>query len=361
MTWKCAAIDHGLTIFPFGKIGPCCQIASAALRPVSDITVPHRFQDLKTEDPPAACVYCVNQEKSGQKSYRQMFNEQATDDPGIQFLDLRNTNLCNFKCRYCGPHFSNQWAEELGIVPSLKSTDASAYYQTVITPSLKWLYSTGGEPLLNIEHWELLENLIEKNLAPNIELLYNTNLSTVRYKDKDIYNIWKKFKRVNVNVSIDAIGPPLEMIRHGANWKKILTNLETLLLLDVAVVRLVPVMSILNIWFAPELWRFAKEKNISISPSILYGPDYLSLDCLPDALQPLALKCLDEIDSLSMIPPAMIESVRLQIMENKNKDLFKHTLNHVMLLDHSRKENLFDILPFKEIAKNIILNNNEYQ
>ena len=36
MTWTCAAIDHGVTIYPNGKIGPCCQIDSSYLKPVSD-------------------------------------------------------------------------------------------------------------------------------------------------------------------------------------------------------------------------------------------------------------------------------------------------------------------------------------
>jgi len=36
--WKCAAIDNGVTIFPNGKIGPCCLIDSSYLKPISELT-----------------------------------------------------------------------------------------------------------------------------------------------------------------------------------------------------------------------------------------------------------------------------------------------------------------------------------
>ena len=49
MTWECAAIDHGVTIFPNGKIGPCCQVSSDYLKPISELTNPNRFADLKTK------------------------------------------------------------------------------------------------------------------------------------------------------------------------------------------------------------------------------------------------------------------------------------------------------------------------
>ena len=55
VTWKCAAIDHGVTIFPNGKIGPCCKIRSDYLKPIGELNNKQRFIDLKTEYPPSAC------------------------------------------------------------------------------------------------------------------------------------------------------------------------------------------------------------------------------------------------------------------------------------------------------------------
>ena len=116
MSWTCAAIDHGVTIFPNGKIGPCCQINSDYLKPISELTNPDRFADLKTQNcpPDHPCNKCSVNEYHGLPSYRHTFDSAVTSAPGLQFVDIRNTNLCNLKCRYCGPHFISQWSEELG-------------------------------------------------------------------------------------------------------------------------------------------------------------------------------------------------------------------------------------------------------
>jgi hypothetical protein len=108
MTWSCAAIDHGVTIFSDGKIAPCCQTSGDYLKPISELNNPDRFSDLKSENmsPTHPCNKCAVAEYHGLNSYRQVFDRQVTLDPGIQFLDIRNSNLCNLKCRYCGPHFS---------------------------------------------------------------------------------------------------------------------------------------------------------------------------------------------------------------------------------------------------------------
>jgi len=41
--------------------------------------------------------------------------------------------------------------------------------------------------------------------------------------------------------------------------------------------------------------------------------------------------------------------------------LFKHTISHILLLDNNRDEKLFDLLPFKEVARDQLLKNYEYE
>ena len=99
MTWTCAAIDHGVTIFPNGKIGPCCQIDTGYLKPISELSNPNRFIDLKTQElsPNHPCNKCAVTERHGLKSYRNFFDSTVTSDKGLQFVDIRNTNFCNLK------------------------------------------------------------------------------------------------------------------------------------------------------------------------------------------------------------------------------------------------------------------------
>jgi len=361
MGWTCAAIDHGVTIFPDGRIGPCCQIGPEYLKPLSMISHVNRFHDLKTQDPPDACRICVNNERSGISSYREQFNLQATDRPGIQFLDVRNSNVCNLRCRYCGPHFSNQWAMELGHQLHTISTPIDSVVDHVISDSLHWLYFTGGEPMINSDHWSLLINLIDRGLSKNIKLLYNSNLTTIKYKDIDVADLWSQFRDVQVNVSIDAVGEPLSFIRSGSDWNRIKTNIYRLKAIPQVTVVLTPVISILNVWFLPDLYYYAKDNDLNISAIILHGPDYLALNVVPNELKLRALSIIDQIESVGVDQSAKYQQMRTMITNNCNYCLFHHTLNHILLLDYRRDEKLFDLLPFAGVAQRMILENHEYQ
>jgi len=366
MTWNCAAIDHGVTVFPNGKIGPCCQIAADYLKPISELSNPDRFADLKTQDcpPDHPCNTCSVAEYHGLPSYRKLFDSTVTSAPGLQFVDIRNTNLCNLKCRYCGPHFSSQWAEELDKFPSIQQQDITDYKDILITDSLHWMYFTGGEPLINREHWDLLEELIDSGKSNSISLVYNTNLTTIKYKDKNVIDIWKQFKNVKVRCSIDAVGAPLEYIRSGTSWEKIKFNLTHLILVsqksNITVV-LAPVVSILNMWFVDELYKYAWSNNITVEPIILTGPDYLAIDVIPDELKSLALEKITNIESSYPIDKKIVQHIKNLINNNRNQFLFQQTISHVLLLDNLRGEKLFELLPFKSIAVDNILRNYEYE
>ncbi len=363
MGWNCAAIDHGVTIFPNGKIGPCCQIASDYLKPIKELNNPDRFADLKTTNPPRECSSCINDENRNIGSMRSFYNQKQTSASGIQFLDLRNTNLCNLKCRYCGPHFSNQWAIELGNQITLDHQDITQYNSLIVTDSLQHIYFTGGEPFINKDHWSLLHQLISEGKAPNIDLRYNTNLSVLKYKDIDVIEVWRHFKSVDIDVSIDAVGVPLNYIRSGSNWVTIEKNLQSLLAIKNQLninIRLTPVLSILNIWFIIDLLEFAEQHRLPYIIYVLHGPDYLALNVIPDALKNQALAQVVNMQKFK-VPGPMIETLRNLINNNDNQCLFKHTLNHIMLLDSLRDEKLFDLLPFKDLAIDMILRNHEYE
>jgi sulfatase maturation enzyme AslB (radical SAM superfamily) len=361
MTWNCAAIDHGVTIFPNGKIGPCCKIQADYLKPIGELSNVQRFADLKTEYPPSACEKCIGDEENNLPSYRSMFNQSCTKATGLQFVDIRNTNHCNLKCRYCGPHFSSSWAKELDN-PMILHQDIEQYKDVLITDDLHWMYFTGGEPLINPEHWTLLQEIIDSNRASNISLMYNTNLTSIRYKDINVINLWSQFKSVEVRCSIDAIGQPVEYIRSGCKWDKIENNLQELLnsvRKSKIKIILCPVLSILNIWFIAELFDYASKYNIPINLTVLTGPDYLALDVIPDQLKPQALSQLELIKKYISI--SMFKHVSDLIQNNINNCLFNHTIGHVLLLDNNRNEKLFNLLPFKEIARDQLLKNYEYE
>lgn len=350
MTWTCGAIDHAVTVFPDGGIAPCCEIDFSYRKPLSEINNPDRFQDLKTAQPPKACKKCVHAEASNLPSYRQTFNHYTQ---GIQHVDIRNTNECNLKCRYCGPHYSNQWSKELGIKDYTQHTDIEQYLPDLLTKDLKKMYFTGGEPMMNKDHWAILQTLIAQGKT-DVVLQYNTNGTTLQVKDTDIFSIWSKFKQIELTVSIDAKGELFEYIRSGARWHIVEKNLMKLRQYTNINVTVTPVISIMNIWQLADFLKYLQFKDLKCSPIILYGPDYLSVNAIPQALVQEGKLAVQRCTG--MLDVNIVNELDFMIGSNPEaEEIFKHTVNHVMLLDNIRGHNLFKMLPFEKVAKEMIL------
>ena len=92
---------------------------------------------------------------------------------------------------------------------------------------------------------------------------------------------------------------------------------------------------------------------------MLTGPDYLALDVIPDQLKEQALAQLELIKT--HISSSMFNHLSRLIQNNINNILFNHTISHILLLDNNRDEKLFDLLPFKEVARDQLLRNYEYE
>ena len=361
--WNCPAIDHGVSIFPDGKIRPCCQTSAEYSKPLSEITNTARFQDLKSQNKPDACKQCWSKEEQGFDSYRMSFLRKVTDFPGIQFLDVRPSNQCNLKCRYCSPHFSNQWAKELAYPVTLNQTKFDDYFDLILTENLVEVYWCGGEPLIINDHYDMLEKLISDGLSKNIKLRYNSNFTVIQYKDKNVFDLWEQFKSVSINVSVDAVGEISNYIRSGSDWNTISANIDLALKKieknTKISISLSPVISLLSVWTLPELYKYAEHKKIPVNPIVLYGPDYLSLLALHAELKPQAISTLNSIrDKLG-------QNTYNQLMGLIDRDdseyLFAHAIRHVLLLDKLRQEKLFDLLPFQKLAIELTLKNYEYE
>jgi len=351
MTWQCAAIDHGVTFYEDGKIAPCCMISHTYRKNVTEINN-DPFVDLKTVTPPSACAVCINAEKNNMPSYRQGFDSRKSNQPGFQFIDIRNTNLCNFKCRTCGPYNSNLWAKEIGETIPIRHFLLTDYKKHIVNTSVQSIYYTGGEPLINSEHWALLEELTVTGLSKNIKLQYNSNMSVLKFKDKNIFDIWKNFKSVHIVASIDAVGEKFDHIRSGGTWASVIENINALKRHDIKLT-IGTTVSILNLWFLEELLLFFQDLDIPVTLTDLHYPDYLSLSAIPDGLKSLALSCVDRIEKIYH-QKNKCEHMRSQINDNSNQYLFRDTVMQTLLLDNIREEKLFDFLPFRDSALKLL-------
>ena len=169
-------------------------------------------------------------------------------------FDYRVRNLCNFKCRMCGDQLSSSWEAErrqMGDYDAEGHTDfwalkenkpAIENFQKEVAEAELWeavksgrieeIYWVGGEPLMWEIHWQVMEYLIDNDLAKNVWIRYNTNFSRTTYKHWDLREMLPHFKTVQICASIDGVGENVEYVRHGIKWDSWIKNFKDFLFLN---------------------------------------------------------------------------------------------------------------------------------
>ena len=153
---------------------------------------------------PKTCRKCWNEEASGRVSKRMhtldrlkhmlVDSDWTTDARPLMFLDLKLGNICNLKCRICGSWSSSTYAaEELQWLRVGEERKENHHYHMLrqgawprenptfweeiekVSDQIQYIEFTGGEPFMIQEHFDMLQGLVDRNFAGNIEIHYNTN------------------------------------------------------------------------------------------------------------------------------------------------------------------------------------------
>ena len=328
------------------------------------------------------CTRCYADEKHGLFSMRNSSNKhfghhivdvEKTHEDGthpefkMRYWDVRFSNICNFRCRYCGPNFSSNWWEDktalygkdsIGHNKFLyagKSKDDVWNQMLPHIPYLEQIYFAGGEPLIMDEHYRLLELLVEKGLT-DVRLVYNTNFSELQYKKRDVLEYWKHFKDVNVGASLDSMGDRAEYMRKGTVWAEIEENrrrmMEVCPNVDFYISATVSVFNVFHIgdfhkdWVSKGLIK-AQDFNINV----LNGPAYYRCDILPKQLKQHAYNRLSEMvewlsdkDTLTRATNGY-KGLMNMLTDQDNSNLLGEFFRVTDELDKLRKEKFEDIFP----------------
>jgi len=98
-------------------------------------------------------------------------------------------------------------------------------------PYVERIYFAGGEPMMQVEHYVILENLINlKNtgVINNLPVVvYSTNFSSLQLGNRSAIDLWKQFPSVVLNLSLDGSYERAEYWRKGTVWNDIVDNLKT--------------------------------------------------------------------------------------------------------------------------------------
>lgn len=236
----CKLFKHGVTIDPDGSILPCCVFDKKDYPKFAFEDDWYSKQMEMYEQSKHgwldACHGCKTVEERDGHSYRTTYNRKLENfdaQQGILFWDLKINNTCNLACRICSAFASSTWEQ---IVKDPANSGLGAHYGKI--RSNRWhkevkdltheldgameIKFTGGEPIMIPQVRKIINYLIEKNLAKNINLALTTNGTW----DLSIYyEKFAQFKDITVTVSADGIGPLFNYLRQNADWNQVWPNI----------------------------------------------------------------------------------------------------------------------------------------
>ncbi len=304
-----------LYVAPSGECKPCCLIESSYQKKgdewivgpedkslcgntqnntIQEIRNGQNIKDLRQTmlqgELNPLCDKCYRHEKIGLHSMRKSANETFgkyyeetiphTQADGfvpeehlkMRYVDIRFSNICNFRCRSCGPQLSSRWHQDAKkIFPSRRepailrptSTKQDLWNQIEsILDEVEEIYFAGGEPLIMDEHYKILKILEEKK-AFHVRLRYNTNFSEMRYKKLDVMKIWAKFEQVDVGASLDASWARGEYMRKEQDWNQVIENRKRMMEVCPDTNFFIScTVSVFNIWSLPEFYLEWCEKGL---------------------------------------------------------------------------------------------------
>jgi hypothetical protein len=382
-----------LHAWPTGQAFPCCmsepegQVGDCKTQTLKQIWNGDGMRQLRVnmlnESTSVACTRCYEQEESGFFSGRQSANKHhghhigrifETGQTGqfdrfeMTYWDIRYSNLCNLRCRSCGHIFSSQWYQDQSTLAGPewatknKVLNYAGKHKTDIweqlvdhLPYVEQIYFAGGEPLLMEEHYNILDEL-DRLGRYDVKLVYNTNFTEVRLKDRWVFDYWKRFESVAVGASLDAMGPRAEYIRKGTDWDTVERNRVRMLEICPEVdFYISPTLSILNAYHLPDFHRDWVNKGYigaqDLNVNILQDPSYYRIDIAPIAYKQLLCQRFE--DHLSWLRPqdplqratVGFESAIKFLDGTDNSALLDKFWAKTKELDTIREENILDTIP----------------
>ena len=379
-----------LHAFPDGRAYPCCMgswfepvgnLRKQTMEEVwNDEPLRQMRQNMMQDKSCKECTKCYEQEESGFMSMRLSQNKELghnidmvdhTESDGsapfkLKYYDIRFSNLCNLACRSCGDIFSSNWVKEskkYGWSPKDKpNVEYAGRYEMDMwdqmlphIDNIEQIYFAGGEPLMMKEHYMFLEELIKRGKT-DVRLIYNSNFTELKFKQKDVLHMWKEFSDVSIGASLDAMGPRAEIMRYGTKWSQVEENrirmLEVCPQVDFYISA---TLSVFNAFHIPDFHRNWSDRGLikikDFHLNILQGPNNYRVDIMPVKMKhTLTSKIKDHIDYIEDKDPLnrATHSFRSLITYLWAKDNSKEIPSFVQLvnrLDKLRNEDTWKTFP----------------
>jgi len=385
---------------PNGEAMPCClwdynvKMGSTKEHTIRELWNNDNWKDLRknmlSEVKSEGCKKCYEEEDNGFFSNRQSANKHHghhikrindTTNSGhldqfeMTYWDIRFSNLCNLSCRSCGHIFSSSWYQDQAKLSGSewakknKALFWAGRHETDMIEQLiehidyvEQIYFAGGEPLSMDEHYAILEEL-DRRQKFNVRLVYNTNFTKTKLKDRYVFDYWRKFDSVSVGASLDAMGPRAEYIRKGTNWTTVEENRKMMMEVCPNVdFYISPTLSILNAWHLPDFHRDWVDRGLlkpqDLNINLLTDPSYLRVDIATDEYKNKLiekyeehLKWLKPLDKFNRATQGFESAINF-MKSQENSYLLEKFWYKTNQLDIIRKENILEAIPeLNELTK----------
>jgi radical SAM protein with 4Fe4S-binding SPASM domain len=383
-----------LYVEPNGSAYPCCGatyrsesvLGNTNQSSMKEIWNNQSMRDLRLnmlhDRPSKPCSRCYESEAAGFFSMRNSANKHhghhisrvdstkidgTVDEFSMIYWDVRFSNLCNLRCRSCGPSFSSSWfQDQLQLAPDYgdnhRALIFAGKYETDLWEQLiehidhvEQIYFAGGEPMMMDEHYRILEEL-ERRGRFDVRLIYNTNFTQTTLKDRYVFDYWKKFDSVAVGASLDAMGAHGEYIRKGTEWNEVEENRRVMMEVCPKVDFYVSAtLSVLNAWHLPDFHRDWSNRGLihpcDFNINILTDPAHYRIDIAPNDFKKdiekkyrSHLAWLTPQDNLRRASNGY-ESAITFMMATDNTNLIDTFWRKTHQLDEIRKESILDVIP----------------
>lgn len=324
------------------------------------------------------CTACYKEEEIGHGSPRQIFNTKyannfkyvkETKEDGtferfnVVYWDFRLNNICNFKCRMCGPGYSSSWEQEMrkhfNIEGEYPKIDVDMVRQDIepLYDIVEEIYFAGGEPLISDHHYEVLNKLIEKFRNRKVRIAYNTNFSTLKYKDHDVLKLWERFPDLHLSISFDGTEKRGELIRKGFDWQKFLDNFKKFRnRFPNKNVSINFVIQALNCFHSMDAQKELYLRGIisswdDFNLCLLHTPEYLSVTVLDAESRKLLGEKIQYHIKNYLVPAKAHNSIKqyMSILKLLSTEKKEHLLpvfrSYISTLDIIRNENSLEVFP----------------
>lgn len=359
MSTFCSLPWVGLDINPQGGFKPCCKYSHPIAWSLDDYESSEELAKIRQEflqgQRPSGCARCWQDEDAGIKSKRQLdyehvFNNQDPELNSIKVLSTTFGNTCNLACRTCKSFASSRWAAEeeklskvfpdIAIYKHQQFYKDAGFIQKILDRSQDVIHLefAGGEPFIagTEEHLAFLDSIMLHN-PQDVTLHYVTN--TTVFPDDRFWQRWEKFKKVDIQLSIDGIGEQFEYNRWPANWQQCLNNIDKYQEKNVGNIQLSisHCVSAFTVYYLPEFINWCQLKGL---PEPYLGPvarpEQYAITVFPESVKTAITEKLKQHN---------LDHIVALLWSKDDSQLFDKFRNYVIILDEQRNQNFARTFP----------------